>query len=154
MTKKSDSITLKINRQRGERCRKSTSFTSPSLTQQSQKSEACIHKMMDRYKLTGTLPQRSNFKYTGDALPPADDYHTAMNIITSTQFEFDSLPSNIRQKFGNDPAKMLQFLNEKSNYEEALALGLVNQRPDIPVEIPPISTPPVETPSSPEKAAS
>ena len=43
------------------------------------------------------------------------------------QNAFDQLPSEVRNKFHNDPAKLIGFLKDEKNNEEAYALGLKNK---------------------------
>ena len=60
------------------------------------------------------------------------------NKIVDAQTSFDNMPSHIRNKFENDPQKLIDFLSTEKNLEEAQALGLVN-KPEIedtsPIEV-------------------
>ena len=39
-----------------------------------------------------------------------------------------ALPSDVRSRFGNNPAELLDFLNDNSNYDEAIRLGLIHAK--------------------------
>lgn len=53
------------------------------------------------------------------------DYRGAMTAIARANEEFARLPSYIRNRFDNDPAKLIDFVNDKRNRKEAEKLGLV-----------------------------
>jgi phage internal scaffolding protein len=40
--------------------------------------------------------------------------------------EFDALPAQIRARFENEPANLIDFLSNEQNRDEAEKLGLVN----------------------------
>lgn len=52
----------------------------------------------------------------------------AMNVVAEARSKFEQLPSGLRARFENDPRKLVDFVNDGSNYDEALRLGLVNKR--------------------------
>lgn len=104
-------------------------FNDPSLAQQHFKNDADINTIMARYNKTGFLVDPLN---PGTARPQygdfADltDYQTAQNIIAHSIQAFETLPAAMRKRFNNDPAEMLAFLENESNREEAVKLGLVD----------------------------
>jgi len=97
-----------------------------SKTKQSFKDECDINRIMARYAATGTLDfinrREAQFLDVSDI-----DFQNAMQIVTQSREAFESLPSAIRERFANDPAKLLGFLSDESNREEAIKLGLVNK---------------------------
>ena len=58
-----------------------------------------------------------------DAVPRS--YEECLKVIMDAQDEFAALPSKVRDYFGNDPAKMLDFLGKPENRDEAIRLGLI-----------------------------
>jgi len=42
------------------------------------------------------------------------------------------LPADLRARFDNDPAQLIQFLENSDNKDEAIKLGLVNKPEDLP----------------------
>lgn len=102
-------------------------FEKPSLTQQHFKDECDINNIIERFTRTGLLPQ-----YPGEDMQYGDyttsvDYHEAMTIVAQAKQQFEALPSSVRDKFDNDPAKMLDFVSKKENIEESVRLGLLNR---------------------------
>jgi phage internal scaffolding protein len=97
----------------------------PTRAQQHHKEECDINEILRRFGKTGQMPVN-----TSEALYPdfsdAVDYHTALNQIIASEREFDLLPSNLRKRFDNDPAKLVYFMQDKKNHAEAVELGLIN----------------------------
>lgn len=54
------------------------------------------------------------------------DFRSAMEQVQFAQNAFDILPSEVRDRFRNSPAVMLDFLNNPANRPEAERLGLIN----------------------------
>lgn len=55
----------------------------------------------------------------------APDYHRSFNLVMSVDREFARLPARIRGQFNNQPALLLEFVNNSDNRMEAVRLGLV-----------------------------
>ena len=78
-------------------------FEEPSLTDQSQYKDTDINNIVRRYQTTGLLDSPGAVPFEtlqyGDAtlLP---DYQTALDLVNSVESEFSSLPSEVREKFG------------------------------------------------------
>lgn len=121
-------------------------FEKPTLTKQAPANEVDINTIMDRYERNGELPQPRPAVY-GDALA-VGDFETAMNIVNAGREAFEALPAKLRDRFANDPARFLAFVNDEANYDEALSLGLVEPRPVQNVET--AATPAVETEAKPD----
>lgn len=96
----------------------------PSLAQQHQKHDADINNIVARFGLTGELPNFNVEPRYGD-FSHAVDYHTAMNSVIAAQSDFMKLPANLRSRFQNDPAALIDFLADDTNRSEAESLGLV-----------------------------
>lgn len=102
----------------------------PSLTQQQFKEECDINNIIARYETTGLL---TDPLHPGTRMPQfgdfsnVPDYLHAQTIIARTREAFEALPSKIRDRFDNDPAQMLEFLQDESNREEAVKLGFIDK---------------------------
>jgi len=111
----------------------------PGRTKQSFKDECDINRIMARYAATGTLDYLT--KKEAQFLDVSDlDFQNAMQIVTESREAFMLLPSALRDRFSNDPAKLLGFLSDPSNLDEAIKLGLVNKPLPLP-EAPKASDP-------------
>lgn len=95
-------------------------------THQAMKNECDINTIMSRYEKTGIIEHVSRYgQHYGD-FADVPDFHTAMTIVTNAQQMFDSLPSGLRARFGNDPGSFVDFVLNDENLPEMEKLGLVN----------------------------
>lgn len=53
------------------------------------------------------------------------DLREALAIVNQANELFYGLDANIRERFKNDPAQMIDFLGDPKNREEAISLGMV-----------------------------
>lgn len=109
-----------------------TQFEGETRTKGSLKDDSDINLIMKRFERTGILPQVGGGRF--EDLQEVD-YQTAMNLTIEAGQAFASLPARMRERFGNDPAQLLRFLEDPRNREEAVALGIV-AKPD-EVAVPP-----------------
>ena len=68
----------------------------------------------------------------GDFTDAPTSLQDAYNRILDAQVLFFELPSSVRERFGNDPMRLLTFLGDPENRREAEKLGLVNVSPAAP----------------------
>ena len=114
-----------------------------SLAQQHFKEECDINTILEKFNITGLLPEQPLSPRYGD-FTGIGDYHTALNRVYAAQEEFEALPAQIRARFGNDPAQLIEFLENSDNRPEAEELGLVEKATAEVVEV---------AKTTPEKAA-
>lgn len=55
----------------------------------------------------------------------ATDYQSALNAVIKMRQDFNKLKPEVRFKFDNDPAKLVAFLDDPKNEEEAIKLGIL-----------------------------
>ncbi len=105
-------------------------FTGHSRTKQSFKDETDINAIMARFQTTGMLEfvNKHEPQY-GDVT--AIDFQTSMQSVARARELFADLPSKVRDRFNNDPAELLEFLDNPDNREEAVLLGLAKRAPPI-----------------------
>lgn len=109
---------------------------SEGVTQQQFAEEVDINTIVKRFGLTGELPDGVGMPVSGD-FTGVSDFRSAMELVRSAQESFMLLPANVRDRFANDPARVIAFLDDEANREEAIRLGIVAK----PVEeIPPASS--------------
>lgn len=96
----------------------------PSLTDQSWLEQTEVNSIISKYRKTGAITHLS--KKAGQFADVSDipDMLEAHERVTNAFNAFQELPAVIRDKFQNDPMKMIQFLNNPENNEEAIKLGL------------------------------
>lgn len=100
----------------------------PSLTQQHFKEQCDVNNIIRKYQQTGNLTHLARQQGVYSDLSKQKDYFEAMNTVIKAQTAFDSLPSYIRKRFGNDPSQLLQFIEDPKNQDEGIKLGLFNPK--------------------------
>lgn len=97
----------------------------PSRTQQNFKDETDINQIVRRLGVTGMLPQRKDTPLSIDFSENAHDFKSANNLIVAAKVSFAGLDAAVRKRFGNDPATMIEFLDNPHNLDEARKLGII-----------------------------
>lgn len=111
--------------------RVSTVNDEPSLTQQQFAADCDVNNIMKKYADTGQLTHLANRTGIFSDFTQITDYHGMVQLVQYADQAFNSLPAEMRKRFDNDPGKLLEFIQDTNNYEEALKLGLVNARPSV-----------------------
>lgn len=105
----------------------------PGLASQADRDACDINKILERYQLTGSLPDliRQDPQY-GD-FSEVQDFHAAMDTVIKAQEQFAALSVEVRKRFDNDPAKMLEYVasaaSDVEKQRELVKLGLALERP-------------------------
>lgn len=100
-------------------------------THQHFKEECDINEIVRRFGLTGKLPEDFRPPVSGD-FTGVVDFHTAMNAVRGAQEAFMAMPAELRARFGNDPQRLMDFVEDGKNYDEALKLGIVAKPAEVP----------------------
>lgn len=100
-------------------------------TVQSFKEECDIRKIIARYDQTGVIQHVNKtvgeyLDLTGGVHTSVNEYKTAMDLVTSSQQNFERLPAEVREKFNNDPGKFLEFATNPENVESMQEMGLAS----------------------------
>lgn len=135
-TKQSHRFIVK-KRKPGETARHKLHMRGEPITKQSQKDDCDINLIMARYVKTGVLDhQRAHGGEYGYA--SADTFNESMQIVAKGKTMFEELPSQIRTKFENDPAKFLDFVQDNKNIDEMAEMGLAekSQKGDSTIPLP------------------
>lgn len=94
------------------------------LTQQQFKDETDINVLLKRFNITGQLPQNVRMPQYGD-FTGIDNFQEALDALNQSDEAFRQMPAEIRDRFGNDPGKFVDFCLDDRNREEAARMGLV-----------------------------
>lgn len=112
-----------------------TPVVGEGLTKQSFRDECDINVIMSRYQQSGVLPVVS-VREGRFVDAPSTDYQEAMFQVADARSRFERLPARLRERFENDPGKLVAFLADDKNVAEARELGLVNpERVVVPVPV-------------------
>lgn len=99
-----------------------------SLTSQAPADEVDINKIMARISKGQTVLASSGEPFYGD-VSELGGLQEAFMKVQEAEDLFMQYPADVREKFDNDPIRLVEFLNDEKNYDEALKMGLVNKRP-------------------------
>lgn len=102
-----------------------------SLAIQSAEEESNINTIVRRFGLTGEMPNQVAMPHSGE-FHNIPDFHTAMNLIRTTQEAFLTVPADVRARFGNDPQAFMHFVEDDANRDEARRMGLLKPEPVVP----------------------
>jgi phage internal scaffolding protein len=99
------------------------------LVEQQHKEDCDLNVIVERYVRDGTLPDnhKRTVPYYGDFTKPMD-YLTAKEQLKRAEEAFMALGAEVRKRFDNSPAKLIEFLADKKNLDEAIKLGLVEPK--------------------------
>lgn len=92
-----------------------------SMTQQHFKEECDINNIMKSYR--GKIPASDEPAYFMDCT--VTDLQSAYEVADSIGARFDSLDSEVRARFNNNPLELLEFVHNADNQTAAIELGLL-----------------------------
>lgn len=93
-------------------------------TKQSHKDETDINAIMKRFEKTGMVDFITTHEPKYGEITALDFRESMQNVAQANEM-FADLPAKVRDRFENDPAELLEFLDNPANREEAVLLGLV-----------------------------
>lgn len=95
----------------------------PSLAQQHFKDDVDINVLLERFKVTGQLPEGVRIPTYGD-FSGVNDFRTAAEAVRRGKEAFMDIPASIRARFQNDPQLFMDFCADPANLDELRKLGL------------------------------
>lgn len=102
----------------------------PSLAQQQFKDDVDINVLLERFQVTGVMPQGVVLPSYGD-FSAVVDFRSAQDALRRARDAFMELPAQVRARFNNDPQELLEFVSKDENRAEAERLGLVAAKPSV-----------------------
>lgn len=85
----------------------------PSRVKQADARASDINVIVARYRKSGELPVANRAPMFADI--SVGDFKSSMDVMTAAQQSFDLLPARVRSAFGNDPARLLEALDNSSD---------------------------------------
>lgn len=95
-----------------------------SMVQQNLAESTDINAIMAKYRKTGILTHVQTYAGMYGDFSGVPDYKTGLERVQAAQEMFLSLPADVREKFGNDPGKFIDFATNKENLPELQKMGL------------------------------
>jgi len=124
--------------------------TEPSKTDRQYKEQVDINSIMKKYDgRMGNVPDLGRRGVFVDLSKMPVDYAAALNLVEDANAAFETLPVEVKKKFRQNPAELLNFVADKRNEDEARRLGLLPPKKDGSEAGAVASTPPV--PAAPKK---
>lgn len=99
------------------------------LTQQHAKDECDINIIVESAKRGADISHLANKTPIYGDFRDLPDLRGALLIVKKAETDFMSLDASIRKRFDNDPVKLVEFLGDASNRDEAIKLGLIPAPP-------------------------
>lgn len=96
------------------------------MAQQQFAAEVDINTIVRRFGLTGELPENPRMPMSGD-FTTVVDFQSAMQAVRVAEEAFMEFPAEVRARFANDPQRMISFLSEDANRDEAMKLGFLKK---------------------------
>lgn len=99
-----------------------------SKTKASFASETDINKIMARALKTGMLSDINGINSRAAVFCDVydiGDYRSVMDKITKANAAFEAMSAEVKNRFANDPARLVEFMKDPVNLEEACKLGLL-----------------------------
>lgn len=95
-------------------------------TEQHHKKECDVNHIIMKYDKSGLIThvQTIEARY-GDVT--GVDFRKAQDLYLNAQAMFEALPAEIRKRFKNDAGEYLEFMDDESNRDEAIKLGLIRE---------------------------
>lgn len=113
------------------------------ITQQSEKDDADINVIVERCKRGAIAPVgRGATPMYGDFTQVPKDLRDVLIMVKRADDLFMTLDPFVRRRFNNDPAEMIEFLNDSKNRDEAIKLGLVKAPEEPSVDKPVVDVEP------------
>ena len=105
-------------------------FKKPSLVQAQHQSDCDVDNILAKYRKTGMLTHINKHQGNFGDFTNVDEYNASLERVMQAQQSFDQLPSELRNKFGNDPAQLVQFISDPKNLDDCYKYGLKIKPPD------------------------
>ena len=80
----------------------------PVITKQEFKEESDVNTIMSKYVNYGVIPEGMPGAFAD--VSDVGDFLDAQLLVKDAVEAFEALPSRVRERFGNDPARLLEFL--------------------------------------------
>lgn len=105
----------------------------PSLTVQADMESADLNVILDRFGITGQMPQSLRLPtYEDYSATEVFDFRSAVEAIDAAEDAFMCMPAKVRAEFANDPQVFLEFCSNPENLPRMRELGLA--KPEVKPE--------------------
>lgn len=114
----------KITKRENGSLRVQTVIEGESMTEQHHREMVDINKICQRAR-RGVMPAYAPVPPNYGDFSSGMDYQELINRTLDAKADFMQLPAYVRKRFDNDPGKLIDFMADGENLQEAIELGLV-----------------------------
>lgn len=111
-----------VSRETGLAC------TDATRAQQQYAEECDINTIVERFGLTGELPNGLRVPQMVE-FTDVVDYQTALSKLAEADEAFMQMPAAVRSRFQNDAGSFVDFVSNPANIEQCREWGLANAKP-------------------------
>lgn len=112
-----------------------TMYDEDTIAQQQFAEESDINNIVKKFFKTGVLPDPKVQPMYAD-ISEIKTFADHMNMVKVAEESFNALPSEIRDRFANDPTSLVEFVESPENVNECVRLGLMEVvNPEQPVSM-------------------
>lgn len=104
------------------------------LTVQADIEHTDINRLVQRADNTGILANLRNTQLQFGESPDVNEYQDALNLVARAQSQFQKLPAELREKFGNDPGTFVEFVTNPANAQTIQDAGVAIPRAADPLK--------------------
>ena len=101
--------------------------TGESMTQEHFREETEILNIIRRHDRNGVIDHINKGQAIYGDFSEITDYRDMIHKLREADQAFAQVPSDIRKRFENDPAKFFNFVSDSANHDELAEMGLVNK---------------------------
>lgn len=99
----------------------------PSRAKQEFRSLTNINEIVRRARRTGYITHVQRRPGAFLDVSQVGDFRSVLARIRAAQEAFERLPASLRGRFNDDPAALVEFIQDRKNYDEAVKLGLIEK---------------------------
>ena len=127
--------------------------TGESMTQEHFREETEILNIIRRHDRNGVIDHINKGQAIYGDFSEITDYRDMIHKLREADSAFAQVPSDIRKRFENDPAKFFNFVTDPSNHDALAEMGLVMKKEPESKNVSSPNTEEEKTPSSEEEGA-
>ena len=102
--------------------------TGESMTQEHFREETEILNIIRRHDRNGVIDHINKGSAIYGDFSEITDYRDMIHKLREADSAFAQVPSDVRKRFENDPAKFFNFVTDESNHEALAEMGLVMKK--------------------------
>lgn len=115
-------------------------------TVQADKDRTDIRNIVAKAMRSGGVVGGINFRQgVYQDISDTPSYPEMLTVVARAQSLFEKLPAKLRERFSNDPQKLMEFVSDPANADEAIKLGILkapapDPEPPAPLKVEVVNT--------------